>query len=184
MGLCSSQKRLEEQQLVPPQLHGGHPPSQDTTLPAWEPAPERSHTLGLFNDASDDDWESAEMFCRTHPHTPPRMLASTVIDRIRLLGCAAWSLEQPATPRFVGRIDRGNQEESGTAVGTWKVCTQKRCKDTCLLSDLPLMAGLYDIHDKLGVYYEVRVNKMEGVVAIGMFSEFPPPHRGFMSAMS
>jgi Ran-binding protein 9/10 len=97
------------------------------------------------------------------------MLASNAIDRIRLLGCAAWGLEQPATPRFVGRIDRGNQEESGTGAGTWNVCTQKPCKDMCLLSDLPLMAGLYDIHGKLGVYYEVRVNKMEGVVAIGMF---------------
>ena len=37
------------------------------------------------------------------------------------------------------------------------------------MSDLPLMAGLYDIHGRRGVYYEVRVNKMEGVVAIGMF---------------
>jgi hypothetical protein len=35
------------------------------------------------------------------------------------------------------------------------------------MSDLPLMAGLYDIHGRRGIYYEVRVNRMEGVVAIG-----------------
>jgi hypothetical protein len=32
------------------------------------------------------------------------------------------------------------------------------------------MAGLYDIRCRRGVYYEVRVNRMEGVVAIGAFS--------------
>jgi hypothetical protein len=37
------------------------------------------------------------------------------------------------------------------------------------MSDLPLMAGLYDIHGRRGIYYEVRVNRMEGVVAIGTF---------------
>jgi len=35
------------------------------------------------------------------------------------------------------------------------------------MSDLPIMAGHYDIHGGRGVYYEVRVIMMEGVVAIG-----------------
>ena len=39
------------------------------------------------------------------------------------------------------------------------------------MSDLPLMAGLYDILGRRGVYYEVRVNRMDGVVAVGTSSE-------------
>jgi len=47
------------------------------------------------------------------------------------------------------------------------VRTEKGCQDTCVMSDLPIMAGLYDIHGRRGVYYEIRVNRMDGVVAIG-----------------
>jgi hypothetical protein len=124
----------------------------------------------LFREASDDDWESAEAFCRAHRPIPPKLLSSNVIDRIRLLGCAAWGFERPADPRFVGRIERGDQDKSGSGGGIWKVRTEKRCRDICVMSDLPLMAGLYDIRGRRGVYYEVRVNRMEGVVAIGAFS--------------
>ena len=165
MGLCSSRHSLAEQQPHHSKPYRRHLHSQDTAPPAWEPAPERSHRLGLFDEASDEDWESAEVYCATHPPVSPRMLASDVIDRIRLLGCRAWGLEHPTTPRFVGRIDEGNQGNG--VVGIWKVCTQENCKDICLLSDLPVMAGLYDIRGKRGIYYEVRVNKMEGTVAIG-----------------
>jgi hypothetical protein len=152
-----------------------HPPrrrfEERVPPPAWEPAPESSHKLGLFHEASDDDWEQAELFCSTHPPTPPRILASNDIDRIRLLGCAAWGLERPTTTRFLGRIERDDQNnKSSSAGGTWKVCTLKRCRDTCVMSDLPLIAGLYDIHGRRGIYYEVRVNMMEGVIAIGAFS--------------
>ena len=118
----------------------------------------------MFNEASDDDCERAEAFCTTHPPTPPRLLASDVIDRIQVLGCAAWDLERPTDAHFVGHIERGDQIKSGS---TWKVRTEKGCRDSCVMSDLPLMAGLYDIHGRHGVYYEVRVNRMDGVVAIG-----------------
>jgi Ran-binding protein 9/10 len=145
--------RLEEEERQPP--------------PSWKPAPERPHTFGLLHEASDDDWERAEEFCRTHPLNPPRILPSNSIDRIQLLGCAAWGLERPNTNRFVGRIQRGNQNKPSNGDGPWKVCTQKSCQDTCVMSDLPLMTGLYDIHGRRGIYYEVRVNRMEGVVAVG-----------------
>jgi Ran-binding protein 9/10 len=141
-----------------------HPP------PAWKPASERSHTLGLFHEASDDDYERAKAFCTAHRPTPPKLLPSNVIDRIRLQGCAAWGLERPSNARFIGHIERGYQAKSyRSGGGIWKVRTEKRCRDTCIMSDLPLMAGLYDIHGRRGVYYEVRVNRMEGVVAIGTF---------------
>jgi hypothetical protein len=145
-----------------------HPP------PAWNPAPETSHTLGKFNEASDDDWERAEAFCTTHSPTPPKLLASDLIDRIRARGCAAWDLERPTDEaHFVGHIERVDQSKpgGGSAGGTWKVRTEKRCRDSCVMSDLPFMAGLYDIHGRRGVYYEVLVNRMDGVVAIGTSPE-------------
>ncbi|KAF8476723.1 hypothetical protein DFH94DRAFT_757822 [Russula ochroleuca] len=138
-----------------------HPP------PVWKPASEKPHKLGLFHEASDNDYEQAIAFCTAHRPTPPKLLPSDVIDRIRLQGCAAWGLERPTNPRFIGHIERGYQAKSHRSGGTWKVRTEKRCRDTCVMSDLPLMAGLYDIHGRRGIYYEVRVNRMEGVVAIG-----------------
>jgi len=153
-------RRLEEERRPPP---------------PWKPAPERPHKFGLFHEASDEDWERAEIFCRSHPSNPPRLLPSNSIDRIRLLGCAAWGLERSNTTRFVGRIERNDQKlnKPSGGGGTWKVCTQKRCEDTCVMSDLPLMAGHYDIHSVRGIYYEVRVIMMEGVVAIGTFRSLP-----------
>jgi len=138
-----------------------HPP------PPWKPAPEKSHKFGLFHEASDDDWERAEVFCRAHPPSPPNILASNVIDLIRVRGCAAWGLEHPSAPRFVGRIEGGGQNKSSRGGGTWKVRSEKRCQDSCIMSDLPILAGLYDIRGRRGVYYEVRVNMMEGVITIG-----------------
>jgi len=148
-------RRLEEERRPPP---------------PWTPAPERSHKFGLLHEASDEDCERAERFCRSHPPNPPRILPSNSIDRIRLLRCAAWGLERPNTTRFIGRIERDDQNfqnKPSSGGGVWKVCTQKRCQDTCVMSDLPIMAGHYDIHGGRGVYYEVRVIMMEGVVAIG-----------------
>ena len=155
-------------------LRRHRPTVERSPPPAWNPAPERSHALGLFNEASDDDWKRAEAFGTTHPPTPPKLLASDVIDHIRVLGCAAWGLERPTDDaHFVGHIETGDQIKLGSAGagGTWAVRTEKRCHDSCVMSDLPLMAGLYDIRGRRGVYYEVRVNRMDGVVAIGTSPE-------------
>ena len=143
-------------------------PAEERRPPPWKPASERSHKLGLLNEASDDDWTRAEAFCKTHSPTPPKLLPSNVIEDIQLLGCAAWGLEFPSDPHFVGRVERGDRTKSGSGGGAWKVCTEKGCQDTCVMSDLPIMAGLYDIHRRRGVYYEIRVNRMDGVIAIGM----------------
>ena len=45
--------------------------------------------------------------------------------------------------------------------------TSLECKDVCLLSDLPIVAGLYDIKGKTGIYYEVQIDRMDGIIAIG-----------------
>lgn len=49
--------------------------------------------------------------------------------------------------------------------------TARECQDTCLLSDLPILAGLYDVQGKQGVYYEVEIVQMDvndaGIVTVG-----------------
>ncbi|KAI0260226.1 hypothetical protein BC834DRAFT_901758 [Gloeopeniophorella convolvens] len=161
----SHQTRPRDQQRYQPPPG---PPPDHAPPPAWEPAPEVSHTLGQYNEATDDDYERAEEYCNSHPPAPPKLLPSNVIERIRELGCAAWGLEHPATPRFIGQIEGGMQNKSSRNGGSWRVRSLKGCKDVCLMSDLPFMAGLYDIHGKRGVYYEIQVHGMDGVIAIGM----------------
>ncbi|GLB34129.1 putative SPRY domain contaitning protein [Lyophyllum shimeji] len=137
--------------------------------PEWAPAPETSHQWGLRNEASSDDYRSAEEFCASHPVEPPRLLPSDVVDHINNVGCRAWAIEQPRTPRFKGKVR--NQGDTKGRAAVVHVQTRPECQDTCLLSTLPLLAGLYDIHGKQGVYYEVEIVQMDvdagGFVAVG-----------------
>ncbi|KAI0313000.1 hypothetical protein OF83DRAFT_1176092 [Amylostereum chailletii] len=142
----------------------GPPPSTEPPPPQWAPAPERSHTDGLYNEASEVDYERAEAFCATYPLDPPKLIPSAAIERIQEHGCGAWGLEWPNNPRFFGNLQ--TDLKSGLA-GAWRVRTEKGCKDCCLLSDLPIMGGMYDVKGKRGVYYEVKIHKMEGVIAVG-----------------
>jgi Ran-binding protein 9/10 len=68
------------------------------------------------------------------------------------------------TPRFVGYVQSGNKGRPAVI----KVQTMPQCKDVCLLSDLTMMAGLYDVQGKVGVYYEILIHRMDGIIAIGM----------------
>lgn len=158
-----------QKQYAPPV---GPPPGVDLAPPPeWQPAPERRHTLGLYAEATEDEWESAQRFCAEYPPEPPRLLPSDVVEHIDAAGCRAWQIEQPRTPRFKGRIYNagGNLKGSG-GMDVVRVVTEVPCEDVCLMSDLPILAGLYDIHGKLGVYYEVKVLRMDGLIAVGMFS--------------
>lgn len=135
--------------------------------PSWTPAPQQPHKLGLFNEATDDEFESAELYCSRYPLERPRLLPSDVVDRINSEGCRVWSIEIPRSDRFVGKaVDGGEKGKPGVC----RVTTGKRCRDTCLFSNLPLLAGLYEIQGKTGVYYEVLVKKMDGIIAIGMLN--------------
>ncbi|KAF8804414.1 hypothetical protein BYT27DRAFT_7225186 [Phlegmacium glaucopus] len=134
-------------------LRPGHPV---VSPPQWAPAPEQPHEFGKWNDAPGHEYDTAEDFCNRYPLDPPKLLSSHIIDRIDQVGCRAWGIEVPDTPRFVGGLP-----------GVINVQTQSGCKDVCLLSDLPIMAGLYDIQGKSGVYYEVHIEMMDGIIAIG-----------------
>ncbi len=93
----------------------------------------------------------------------PRLLPSDIIDRINAIGCKAWGIEFPITPRFSGHVQNDSKGGPGVVV----IHTTADCKDVCLLSDLPILSGLYDIQGKHGIYYEILILKMEGILAIG-----------------
>ncbi|KZT23403.1 hypothetical protein NEOLEDRAFT_1136451, partial [Neolentinus lepideus HHB14362 ss-1] len=131
--------------------------------PEWTPASETIHAFGLYNEAPEDEYESAEEFCDTYPAEAPKLLPSDVVERINVQGCSAWAVNWQSTPRFVGRID--NEPKRGT--GTLRISTESECQTTCLLSDLPIAAGLYEIQGKAGVYFEIMVHQMDGILAIG-----------------
>ncbi|KAI9058533.1 hypothetical protein FKP32DRAFT_1636635 [Trametes sanguinea] len=150
------------------------PPPDLFAPPEWKPAPEASHTIGLYADAPDDEYKAAEQFCRQHPVEPPKLLASNVVERIDALGCRAWGLEVPSTPRFRGSVHNIGGDSKGN-LGVVRVVTDKTCQDVTILSDLPILAGLYDVHGKLGVYYEVKILRMDGLIAVGSACR-PYPH--------
>lgn len=149
--------------------------------PQWVPAPEPSvspypfpsltlahlslqHKWGKWNEAPEEEFDAAVEFCREYPVQPPRLLPSEAVDRINEVGCRAWGIDYPASPRFAGHIL--SDSKGGPAVVT--IQTQPECKDVSLLSNLPIIAGLYDIQGKEGVYYEILINRMDGIIAIGM----------------
>ena len=48
-----------------------------------------------------------------------------------------------------------------------KVVTDEECTCVCLFNYLPIITDLYEIEGKRGVYYEVVIGKMDGIIAIG-----------------
>lgn len=95
----------------------------------------------------------------------PRLLPSRAVEDLNSYGSKVWSIDKPTTPRFVGEITGGGYETKSNAPIT--IRTGDACKSVALLSNLPLMAGLYDIQGKTGVYYEICVKSMTGIVSIG-----------------
>ncbi|KAI4527304.1 hypothetical protein K525DRAFT_285251 [Schizophyllum commune Loenen D] len=137
----------------------------DAPPPAWAPAPEISHADGLYNDAPDEEYQSAEAFCEDHLPDAPRLIPVAALEAMQTLGCRAWGIEQPRTPRFVGHILRPDESKGGISV--IRIQTQKACRSTCLLSDLPIVAGMYNAPGKEGAYFEIKVYQMDGIVTIG-----------------
>lgn len=143
--------------------------AQRSEPPPWRPAPEQSHDYGLCNEATEREYQDAVEFCSRNPPDLPKLLPSKVIERIGVEGCKAWGLEWPPSPRFAGSIQNGSERDRP---GVVSVTTHEKCQDVCILSDLPLLAGLYDTCGKEGVYYEVLIKKMKGIIAIGNLYTF------------
>jgi Ran-binding protein 9/10 len=75
------------------------------------------------------------------------------------------------TPRFLGSIvnptHNPDSKSSSGPSAVVHVSTAQGTKDTCILSTLPLLAGLYDVQGKQGTYYEIKIHKMRGFIALG-----------------
>lgn len=143
--------------------------------PAWTSAPEQSHAYGRFNEASEQDCARADAFCLRHAVEPSRLLPSSDIDRIASEGSNAWGLEFHLTDpsfsqrhTFHGTIHNQSKLHNGSGIVT-KVETTRECNDCCLISNLPLIGGLYyrPPTRSQGVYFELTILKMHGVIAIG-----------------
>jgi len=150
-----------------------HPPAAPPpSPPKWAPAPELSYTEGKFADAPENEYRDAERVCKIYPPEPPRLLPSDVVDRINIEGGKVWGLEFPAGPRFQGQVININsgQEKRGPAVV--QVMTRPDCGGVSLLSNLPIMAGLYELQGKTGVYYEIMIQRMNGIIAVGELLSF------------
>lgn len=93
------------------------------------------------------------------PLDSPKLLPSNTLDKINKMGCRAWGIEIPVSPRFKGSV----QIDQGLST----VQTEPSCESVSLFSDLPIIAGLYDNKGKTGVYYEVCIKDMDGLIAIG-----------------
>ncbi|TFK37681.1 hypothetical protein BDQ12DRAFT_152393 [Crucibulum laeve] len=185
MGLFNALKGKLTEHTGSPGHSSSHPSS--SAPPEWAPAPEVSvrpfslhtpskhslttplppqHQFGKYNEAPEQEYQDAERFCQQYPPNAPRLLPSAAVDAINNVGCRAWGIEIPITPRFQGTIQNLHDSKKSDD-GVVHIQTYAGCKDVCLLSDLPILAGLYDIHGKTGVYFEVAIHKMDGIIAVG-----------------
>ncbi|TRM64473.1 hypothetical protein BD626DRAFT_455862 [Schizophyllum amplum] len=137
----------------------------DAPPPAWAPAPESSYKDGLINEAPEDEYEGAEEFCSNFPPDAPRLIPTAALEAMQTLGCRAWGIEHPNTPRFIGRVQRADETKGGAAVV--RVQTLPNCLSVCLLSDMPIVAGLYNAPGKQGAYFELKIHRMDGIISIG-----------------
>ena len=145
--------------------HDSEPPP-----PTWAPATEEARQWGLVNEASEEEFEAARRFCARNPPESPRYVASNEVDRIRSEGYKAWGLVLSKQPRFSGTVkDVYSTTRRGPKL--IEVFSAADCADTCILSNLPIMGGMYDISGKSGVYFEVTILQMDGVIAVGMFPD-------------
>ncbi|KAK7437360.1 hypothetical protein VKT23_018605 [Stygiomarasmius scandens] len=159
---------------------GFYPRYPDDAPPEWTISEQKSYRWGRYNEAPEEEYAAAEAFCAQYPVFDPIVVPSHAIDRIKEDGGKAWGIELP-TPydmqRFSGRIENVS---SGSKKSVVHVETDKKCKDFCLMSNLPIMAGLYDTSGRTGVYYEVVIKKMhppKSFLAIGTACRPYPNYR-------
>lgn len=139
-----------------------------TSPPEYTAAVETPHKEGKRSEATSKSYETAESFCNKYRVDEPKFLPSNLVSELSLEGCTLWSMELPEPAddeRFKNQVNY--KAVSITSAGVIRVASTSGCKDTCIFSNWPIIAGLYATNGKKGVYYEVKILKMEGVIAIG-----------------
>lgn len=118
-----------------------------------------------YMDPQSNEYLAATMLFNCHPNAgEPKPLPKEMVKRLPQEGPKLWKLNEPLNDLFKGKIESGTNESLG---GVTRVVTDATCEDSCLWSNLPIMAGLYDTGKKEGVYFEVKINDMKGVIGIG-----------------
>jgi hypothetical protein len=149
-------------------LHGQKHASQHVSPgapPEWTPAVEQSNTYGLLNEASDESYQKAQDFCERYPVESSALLPSHTLEDVAGNGCLEWRIKASNSPH----VSVNPSGKDGLSL----IRSGADCPDTCLLSNLPLVAGQCQFPNDGGVYYEIAVHKMidptkGGVIAIGM----------------
>jgi len=132
----------------------------------------RSISEGILQQKkSIDEEERAKEWVESVGETPPNphRLPLNVERDIASYGCKLYAIAIPPADgamkdRFQGHVVLPPR----CAYGTSEVVTKRGCEDVSLLSNFPLHFGLYDRSNLRGVYYEITVGEMNGVIALGM----------------
>lgn len=122
-------------------------------------AEEEFHDCRKYKGAIPEDHGEAEGCTRGGIETP-KPLPPEMLSRLSQEGCRLWTMVSPDYYTFKGRVESG-------ADGVTTVFTDKECQDACIFSNWPIMAGLCDVKEQKGVYYEIVVKKREGTIIMG-----------------
>ncbi|KAJ6453139.1 hypothetical protein C8R45DRAFT_1039695 [Mycena sanguinolenta] len=173
----------------------GPPPSSlGPSPPVYKPAGGDSHEVSERN-ATQDDFEIADNFCRKHPRIFP---AKVFPEDHRDFGPAKWGLiqrqdpladvsMQPGMTSILVDMDEPSSRSRGPKhrlvlerrnVATLTAHFKNR-GDACLTSNLPIIAGNYISAAKRGVYFEITVRHLaeHATIALGMQCLPYPPNR-------
>lgn len=153
-------------------------------LPGWAPDTSKSLQYGARNDASEDAYTLAELWCGMHPPAAPfgRDVPVHIQHMVHDAGVRAWTMELQDGGRDDGFTTTGVSVSSvsGSADGRTRtsasgyerhgvvhVRSQRWVSDTCLVSNLPILWAAKNPNDPLqsshktgasvGSFYEVEV---------------------------
>ncbi|KAJ7094742.1 hypothetical protein B0H15DRAFT_904803 [Mycena belliarum] len=184
----------------------GHPPSDLRYNPPQGPPPlpppQYAAGSGTSHEASDlnateDDYEVADLFCERNPAI---FLAKIVSTEDRALDVDQWGLVSRAADAHLERVPRGpvmrsihieKMEKSHWRGLNHHLLLLRRDTtgahyenrgDACLTSNLPIIAGQYSTVAKRGVYFEVKIHNLNmkkggTAFALGMQCLPYPPNR-------
>lgn len=143
------------------------------------PPPSISHDYSPAANATKDDANRADAWCRAHPlwrakHPTP--------DQLRVISMQTFVLVKP--PSYIGDL-----VQSSPVPGTWQCRTASKCPDSTLQTALPIYAALAHSPTVTGgpktIYFEVHIQSLGGAarqsntdagLALGYFA---PPYPGF-----